>query len=75
MAFVRVTHSHFTPALLRKKAAGGSWLWITPRLMGHGNTENNIKTAPRCNLIFEKNCLDKWVHLSYRKPQGMVEAE
>ena len=24
-----VTHSHFTPALFRKKAAGGSWLWVT----------------------------------------------
>ena len=72
MAFVRVTHSHFTPALLRKKAAGGSWLWITPRLMGHGNTENNIKTAPRCNLIFEKNCLDKWVHLNTRHSRKQI---
>jgi len=25
----------------------------------------NIKTALGCNLISEKNCLEKWVHLCF----------
>jgi hypothetical protein len=64
MAFDGVTHSQVPPALLSEKAAGGSWLWITPGSWGMSTGGKKQKTAPGCNLIFRKNCLDKWVHLT-----------
>jgi hypothetical protein len=61
MAYDGVTHSQGLPAMLRERAAVRRWLWVTPDSGQFGTFKNN-KTAPGCNLILMKNCLDKWVH-------------
>ena len=42
--------------------AGGR-LWITAAHTPQTRVQKNPKNAPECNLIFQKNCLDNWVHL------------
>jgi hypothetical protein len=50
--------------MLRERAAGGKSLAMdNPPLTGKGHIKKTKKTAPKCNLTFRKNCLDKWVHL------------
>jgi len=40
---------------------------VNPPLTETGHIKKNKKTAPKCNLTFPKNCLDKWVHLTRTK--------
>ena len=44
--------------------AGGR-LWITAAHTPQTRVQKNPKNAPECNLIFQKNCLDNWVHLKH----------
>jgi len=67
MVFDRVIHNQVPPpAMLRERATGGQNLAMdNPPLTRMGHINKNKKTAPKCNLIFRKNCLDKWVHLNH----------
>jgi hypothetical protein len=71
MAYDGVTHSQGLTAMLREMAAVRRWLWITPGSGKIGTLKNN-KTAPRCNLILMKNCLDKWVHFISSVPLATI---